>query len=92
MCEVTAAKIEIYGKPDCCLCDEAKAVIEGVGREPGTPRLEVTVVDISRDDALLARYGHEIPVVFMDGRKAFKHRVDAAELRRRLERGRRGSP
>jgi glutaredoxin len=73
--------VVLYGKTDCPLCDEMKDVVETVGRDiPFT----VEIVDIERDAALAAAYGSDIPVLFIDGRKAFKHRVDAAALRRRL--------
>lgn len=78
-----ATTVEILSRPDCCLCDEAKKVIERVAAEYA---IEVRVVDISGNSELEARYGHEIPVVFVGGRKAFKYRVDEAELRRRLSR------
>lgn len=48
-------------------------------------------VDISSDEALEARFGVEIPVLFINDRKAFKVRVTAAELRKRLRREGRGS-
>jgi hypothetical protein len=41
-------------------------------------------IDISSDPALESRFGHEIPVLFVNGRKAFKYRLTAGELRRRL--------
>jgi glutaredoxin len=75
--------VVLYGKPDCPLCDEMKDVIEQVRREiPFT----VEIVDVERDAALVAAYGDDVPVLFVDGRKAFKHRVDATALRRRLAR------
>ncbi|MBI3768797.1 MAG: glutaredoxin family protein [Deltaproteobacteria bacterium] len=60
-----------------------KAVVDEVRREvPFT----FDVVDVSCDPALDAAYGLEIPVLVIDGRKAFKHRVDTTALRRRLRR------
>jgi len=44
--------------------------------------LTLDIVDISTDPALMARYGLEIPVLLVDGRKAAKYRVTAAELER----------
>ena len=73
----------LYGKADCPLCDEMKEVIEQVRQEIS---FTVEVVDIERDAALAAAYGLDIPVLLVDSRKAFKHRVDAAALRRRLAR------
>jgi hypothetical protein len=47
-------------------------------------------VDISRDTRLLDEYGQEIPVIFIEGRKAFKFRVDPIALKRKLKRLSRG--
>lgn len=75
-------RVVLYGKADCHLCDEMKAVAEEVRRE--IP-FALAIVDITHDPALAAAYGTEIPVLVIDGRKAFKYRVDADALRRRLE-------
>lgn len=76
-------RVELYGKSGCCLCDEAKVVLDRVrARVP----FELVLVDIAADPRLLERFGAEIPVVFIEGRKAFKFRVDEAELVRKLER------
>lgn len=76
-------RVEIYTKRDCCLCDEAKAVLTRVRAE--LP-FELSEIDIEADPALWERFRTEIPVVFVGGRKAFKFRVDERELRRRLSR------
>jgi len=46
----------------------------------------LTRVEIDGDAALEAQFGIEVPVLFVSGRKAFKYRCTARELRRRLER------
>lgn len=66
---------------ECPLCEEMAAVVAAVGAE--VP-LQVTAVDIAGDPELLRRFGHEVPVLFVDGRKAFKYRVAAGSLRRRI--------
>lgn len=76
-------EVDVYSKPDCCLCDEAKDVLRRVQADQPFVLREV---DIESDPELMARYGEEIPVVFVAGRKAFKYRVDEAELRRKLAR------
>ncbi len=76
-------EITLYGKPDCCLCDEAKAVL---GRVAPAYAAAVREVSVASDPELQARFGDEIPVVFVDGRKAFKFRVPERDLRRRLDR------
>jgi len=78
---VSTPHLILYSKPDCSLCDEMKVVIEEVR---GDRACTLEVVDIETDPALMARYGHEIPVLLIDGRKAFKYRTDARALRRRL--------
>jgi hypothetical protein len=45
-------------------------------------------IDISVDPALLDRYGLEIPVLLIDGRKAAKYRVSEQELTQMLDRRR----
>lgn len=75
-------QLTLYSKPGCHLCDVMKAVIDAVGaRVP----LALEVVDITTDPALLERYGVEIPVLLIDGRKAAKHRLTERELERILE-------
>ena len=83
---VTIMKVSLYGKADCCLCDEAKGVLERARRRVA---FDLELIDVAADPELLARHGEEIPVVFIDGRKAFKYRVDEDELVARL--GRRAS-
>jgi glutaredoxin len=80
---VSPKTLLLYSKPGCHLCQEMKAVVLKVAAEANAPIAEV---DISADPALLARYGEEIPVLFIDGRKAFKYRVSEKELRARLAR------
>lgn len=76
-------KVEIYSKADCSLCVEAKAVLEAVRlRIP----FELVEVDIEQDPALYERYRYDIPVVFIDGQKAFKHRLEARAVEERLRR------
>ena len=71
--------ITVYSKPGCHLCEEMKAVIARV--TGGSP---VEDIDISTDPELEARYGLEIPVLLVNGRKVAKYRVSEAKLRRIL--------
>jgi hypothetical protein len=43
-------------------------------------------INIETDSALEAQYGTEIPVVTINGNKAFKYRVDEVELERKVKR------
>lgn len=81
-------KVVVYLKPGCTLCDPFLTTVQRVQADIGFTLEEV---DISGDRALLEKYGHEIPVALIDGRKAFKYRVTEAELRKKIQRSRHGS-
>ena len=49
----TPITIEILTKTDCCLCDEAKAIVEQV---IGNFSVELTMIDIESDPELLEQY------------------------------------
>jgi thiol-disulfide isomerase/thioredoxin len=83
--------LTIYSRPGCHLCDEMKAVVERVVRQSAAARLEIEEIDISTDPALEARYGVEIPVLLVDGRKVAKHRVGEQELTRMIAARQRGT-
>ena len=78
-------QLVLYTRADCPLCHEMQAVIERVAREMP---LALELVDVDGDPALAAAYGHEIPVLAINGRRAFAVRVDAGALRARLARER----
>ena len=71
--------VTIYSRPNCHLCDEMKAVVARVAR---SLPLAIHEVDISGNPELETRYGLEIPVLVVEGRKAAKYRVTEEELRR----------
>jgi glutaredoxin len=75
--------VTLYGKPGCCLCDEAKEAIQTVRLDRD---FELHEVDVSLDPALHNRYGERIPVVEIDGQEAFELHLDAGSLRERLGR------
>lgn len=76
-------RVEIYSKPDCSLCEDAKRVIQQVQRRIAFQLIEV---NIEGDRKLFDEFRYEIPVILIDGHKAFKHRVGEAELESRLRR------
>ena len=41
-------------------------------------------VDVETDDQLKRQFTDEVPVVFIDGRKAFKYRLDEQEFLKKL--------
>ena len=81
-CEGDApAQLTFLTREDCHLCHEARQLLERVLPEHHV-HLEVLDVDSSQD--LARRYGHEVPVLLVNGSKASKLRMDEGRLRRRL--------
>ncbi|NTV93114.1 MAG: glutaredoxin family protein [Chlorobiaceae bacterium] len=69
--------VTIYGKKECCLCDEALVkLLEAKHLVPFL--LEKT--DISGDPELQQQYGEAIPVVCIDGVEVFRYRVNKTRL------------
>ena len=78
---MSTARVRLYGKPGCHLCDDARAVIAAVCAEVGESFDEVS---IEGDPELMSRFGEQIPVTFVDGRQHDFWRVDADRLRAAL--------
>ncbi len=74
--------LTLYSRAECHLCDEMKAVVRDVSRDLG---LALEEVDVDTDPELRARYDTEVPVLAINGRKAFKYRVRKRDLLRRLD-------
>jgi len=68
----------------CHLCDAALEIVRAVGEDVA---FDLTVVGIDGNPELERRYRTEIPVVEIDGVRAFRHFVSADALTGRLERG-----
>ena len=78
---MTATTLTLYSKAGCHLCDEMKDTVQPLAQELGCA---LEYVDIDGNAELEERFGWEIPVLFVNGRKAFKYRVSERELRRHL--------
>jgi glutaredoxin len=70
-------KVRLLHAQGCRLCDRARDVLDRVG-------VAYESVDITGDDSLEARYREWLPVVEIDGARAFVYYVDEAALRRKL--------
>jgi len=75
-------EIIVYSKPDCCLCDQVKQQLKKLQEVHGFAWREVNILD---DPADFNRFQYEIPVIFIDGRKAFKYHLDEKRFVRLLE-------
>ena len=74
-------KVTLYTRKGCCLCDDAKRVIDGA-RSHAT--FEYEEIDIDSDPAFVSRYNDEVPVIAIDGAKAFKYRLTMEEFLKKL--------
>lgn len=75
-------EIIVYSKPDCCLCDQVKEQLKKLQQVHEFVWSEINILD---DPADFKRFQYEIPVVFIDGRKAFKFHLDEKRFVRLLE-------
>ena len=82
----TTARVTLYSKPGCHLCEDARAVVAHVCEELGERFEEVDITAGPDSAALMAAYGEEIPVTFVDGEQHDFWRVDPERLRRALTR------
>ena len=71
-------EVVLYTRDGCSLCAAAKAVILGLRRSVDFSFREV---DIGSSGELYDEHRHDIPVIEIDGRRAFRHRVDGDRLR-----------
>jgi glutaredoxin len=74
-------EVIVYSRKGCHLCDVVKHTLARL--EP-VARFKWREVDIDTDPELRARFTAEVPVVFINGRKAFKYQLDEAEFLRRI--------
>ena len=73
--------VVVYSREGCHLCEIVK---ETLTQLQGEADFQWREVDIDADPELRQRFTEEVPVVFIDGRKAFKYRMDGREFLRAL--------
>jgi len=76
-------KLTVYTRKDCCLCDEMKAVVHQLGE---TTAIEITEIDVDSSAELREKFGDQVPLLFINGRKAFKYRLSERQLADKLAR------
>ena len=74
--------VRLYSRPDCHLCDEARAGLELLLAEGLEFKLEE--VDIDSDDRLLARFLERIPVVELGGQIVSELVMDLESVKAKL--------
>jgi pterin-4a-carbinolamine dehydratase/glutaredoxin len=66
--------VTLYTRRDCSLCDRAKETLRQAGVTPKE-------IDVDADPDLKARFTNDVPVIFIDGVEAFRHRVPVDGIR-----------
>jgi glutaredoxin len=74
-------QVVMYSRKGCHLCEIVKETLTKLERRGGFTWCEE---DVDSDDQLRRHFTDEVPVVFIDGRKAFKYRLDEREFLRKL--------
>jgi glutaredoxin len=73
--------VVVYSRKGCHLCEVVKESLSKLSRRGGFTWREI---DVDTDPELRRQYNDEVPVVFINGRKAFKYRMDEREFLRKL--------
>jgi len=75
-------EVVVYSKPGCCLCDEVK---EKLRRLQASHAFNLREVNILEAPEAHERFKEEIPVVFINGKKAFKYHLDETQFLKKLQ-------
>ncbi len=81
---MASSEVILYTKPGCCLCDDVKEQLRALLQKHAFDLREINILD---DPEAYERFQTEIPVVFVNGKKAFKYRLDEKQFLTRLNRG-----
>ena len=75
------AAVVVYSKPGCCLCDDVKEQLEVLRVHHA---FDLRVVNILEDPEAYEKFKEEIPVVFINGKKAFKYYLNEEPFLKKL--------
>jgi glutaredoxin len=75
--------VEIFSKPECKLCNEAKEKLRALQDEL---KFELKEVNILESDDLTERYGERIPVITISGQHFANYRFEEEIFRERIKR------
>ncbi len=74
--------LQMMTRKGCCLCDDAYIAAD-LAQRHDLCRFEV--VDIDQHADLLAKYGHDVPVLLIDGIECMRHFVEYPKLKQALQ-------
>jgi len=78
-------EVVVYSKPGCHLCDVVKAILEKLRASHAFHLREVNILE---DSEARQKFELEIPVVCINGKKAFKYHLDEKQFLKKLKRDR----
>ena len=78
---VSIPRVVLYHAEGCHLCERARAILEQVRKDVD---FELREIQIDGDPELEERYREWLPVVEIDGERAFVYYVDPDAFRRKL--------
>ena len=76
-------EVVIYSRKGCHLCEIVKESLAKLEKRGGFTWREI---DVDSDSEIRRLYTDEVPVVFINGRKAFKYHMDEQEFLRKIVR------
>ena len=74
-------EVIVYSRKGCHLCEIVKESLVKLHKRGGFDWREI---DVDSDIELRRQYNDQVPVVLINGRKAFKYRMDEQEFMRKL--------
>ena len=74
-------EVVLYTRKGCHLCEVVKESLFKLHRQGG---FELREIDVDSDAEIRRLYTDEVPVVFINGRKAFKYRMSEQDFLRKL--------
>ena len=76
-------EVVVYTRKGCHLCEIVKESLVKLQKRGGFSWQEI---DVDSDAEIQHLYNDEVPVVFINGRKAFKYHMDEQDFLRKLAR------
>jgi glutaredoxin len=74
-------EVIVYSRKGCHLCEIVKESLGKLEKRGGFTWREI---DVDTDAKIRRQYTDEVPVVMINGRKAFKYKMDEQEFLRKL--------
>lgn len=75
-------QVILYSRKGCHLCEVVKESLTKLSRRT---QFTLQEFDVDSDLNLRRQFTDEVPVVFINGQKAFKYRMDEKEFLKKLE-------